>query len=719
MASQPAVGIDLGTTNSAAARIGDAGRTVMVRNSEGDLLTPSVVLFEDAEVVVGKSAQSATAVRPELVAQWAKRDMGLAAYSRPIRGEYLPPEVIQACILRKLNADIAETLGCDARVVITVPAYFDEPRRKATADAGDMAGLDVLDIVNEPTAAALSFGETAGYLTDSGEIREAMTVLVFDLGGGTFDVTVLKLAPGDIRTLATDGDVQLGGHDWDSRLVDYVADSFKEAGGLDPRDDPGALNRLYSLVVEAKHTLSARTHTSIRVDHGPETLDVEVTRGKFEDLTADLLERTSHTTRGLLKDAGLDWPDIARILLVGGATRMPMVVRFLHDLSGLTPDRTVNPDEAVARGAAIYANYLLAKEDDERAELDFEVTNVNSHSLGVEGIEPETMRKTNVVLIPRNMPLPAKCTEKFTTKRDGQQSIVVQVLEGESSLPEACSVIGRTVVRDLPSGLPQGWPIEITFEYGANGRLEVTAVIPGKNRQVALEMERDGGLSQQRADEWKGAVAASASEGFDAFDSILDDVLGLESDVEHGGDSPEKEVPTPVVAEENVEPSRPVEHSATFSVASASEPPPLVRSPPPMQDASPVAEPETTEPVSHAYATPPPLQDDSPVAEPETAESAPQADATPRAQEPEPPEDAPHVSADGPEVTLEEPAQPAASDQPEETIDFQLEPAAPRRRSFLWLFVMFIYATSVPAGLGLGYLIIRWLAPDSTFTPPW
>ena len=711
MASQPAVGIDLGTTNSAAARIDDTGRTVMIRNTEGDLLTPSVVLFEDAEVVVGKVAQSASVVHPELVAQWAKRDMGLASYSRPIRGEYLPPEVIQACILRKLNADIMETLDCDARVVITVPAYFDEPRRKATADAGDMAGIDVLDIVNEPTAAALSFGETAGYLTSSGEVREPMTVLVYDLGGGTFDVTLLRLSPGDIRTLATDGDVQLGGHDWDLRLVDYVADSFKEAHGLDPRDDPGALNRLHWLVVEAKHTLSARAHTSIRVEFDGRTHDLDITRDKFEELAADLLERTSHTTRGLLKDAQLAWSDVSRILLVGGATRMPMVVRLLHDLSGLTPDRTVNPDEAVARGAAIYANYLLAKQDEDRLEPDFEVVDVNSHSLGVEGIQPETMRKTNVVLIRRNMPLPAKFAETFTTKRDGQQSIVVKVLEGESSLPEACTAIGRTVVRDLPPDLPKGWPIEITFEYGTNGRLRVTAVLPGKECQVALDVEREGGLSGQQTEQWKGAVEASASEGFDAFESILDDVLGLEPDVKPDREWVEMDVPTPATVEEDVEPPQPIEHSATFSVASASEPPPSESASPPLASKPPQPPPLAS--------VPPPLANDSPVTEPEAAEPIPQADVSPPDWQPEPLEDDADISDDGPEETPTEPEQPVARTRPEETSYFASEPATSGGWSFGWLIFVLGYATSAIVGLALGYQIIRWLSPGSTPVLPW
>ncbi len=707
MASQPAVGIDLGTTNSAVARIDESGRTVMIRNAEGDLLTPSVVLFEDADVVVGKMAQNAAAVHPEAVAQLVKRDMGSRAYSRPIRGEYLPPEVIQACILRKLNADVLQTLASNASVVITVPAYFDEARRKATADAGDMAGVDVLDIVNEPTAAALSFGETAGYLTDSGEVREAMTVLVYDLGGGTFDVTLLRLAPGDVRTLATDGDVQLGGHDWDVRLVDYVAESFNQAHGSDPRQDPGALNRLFSLVVEAKHTLSARSHTSIRVEHGGETLDVDVTRAKFEELTADLLARTSHTTRGLLRDAGLEWSDVSRILLVGGATRMPMVIGLLQTLSGLTPDRTVNPDEAVARGAAIYANYLLSKGDEDRSDLDFEVTNVNSHSLGVEGIEPDTMRKSNIVLIPRNMPLPATITEKFTTKRDGQRSIVVQVLEGESSLPEECTAIGRTVVRDLPPDLPKGWPIEITFEYATNGRLQVGAVVPGIDRQIDLDMERESGLASQRVEEWKGAVEASDSEGFDAFESILDDVLGLEVAAQPDGGASAREVAASEPTAGDVESPQPVEHSATFSVASAADPPPLPKGPA-------VTKP-SAEPVAEAKTAPEP--EPAPPAEPVSRTDPfppPKADYVP----PETPQEDSDDSLDLPGETVPEPQQPSRPAGREEPIDFR--PASDSGGVALrWLIVVFGYGASVIAGLGLGYLLLRWLFPESTFQLPW
>ncbi|NQT37427.1 MAG: Hsp70 family protein, partial [Planctomycetes bacterium] len=498
-----AIGIDLGTTNSAIARLDETGRSAMITNAEGDLITPSVVLFDDAEVIVGKDARSAAAVRTDRVAEWVKRDMGSPVYSRLIRGQELPPEVIQACILRKLRGDATAEAGADAEVVITVPAYFDEPRRKATADAGELAGLNVLDIVNEPTAAALAFGETAGYLTPTGDPLKEMSVLVYDLGGGTFDVTLVRLAPGDIRTLATDGDVQLGGHDWDLRLADHAAEQFQQAHGVDPREDPLSNSRLIAAATEAKHTLSARSKAVVRIDHGGQTLEVHVTREQFEDLTVDLVERTAYTTRQVLASTGLQWSDVSRALLVGGSTRMPMITRMLEDLSGLAPDRTVNPDEAVARGAAIYAGYLLAARDGDPADAAFRVTNVNAHSLGIEGIDRQTLRKTNVKVIPRNTPLPAMAKEKFITKTDGQRSIVVRVLEGESSLPDDCTAIGRTVIRDLPPDLPKGWPIEVTFRYGSNGRLNVRAVVPGTHREVTLELERVSGLSGQGLAEWK------------------------------------------------------------------------------------------------------------------------------------------------------------------------------------------------------------------------
>jgi molecular chaperone DnaK len=546
MPRQTPVGIDLGTTFSAAAWVDDWGRTAMIRNADGDLLTPSVVLFSDQEVAVGKEARTATAVHPEFVAEWVKRDMGLPYYSRPIHGTKLPPEVIQACILRKLKQDIVRTLGRLDRVVITVPAYFDEPRRQRTADAGEMAGLRVLDIVNEPTAAALAFGETLGYLTPGAAPKEAMTLFVYDLGGGTFDATLLRLSPGRIETLATDGDVQLGGHDWDLRLADYVADRFQASHGLDPRQDPAAISRVLAAVIDAKHALSARSRAAVHLDLSGRQMEIPITRQQFDEMTADLLERTAYTTRQLLAAARLEWKDVSRLLLVGGSTRMPMVVEMLQKLTGMEPDHTVNPDEAVARGAALYAAHLLAKEGNGDARADFAITNVNSHSLGIEGIDPETLRKTNVILIPRNTSLPAKMTQRLATKVENQRSIVVQVLEGESSLPGECSAIGRTVVRNLPEGLPKNWPVEITFEYAANGRLTVRAVVPGTEQGATLDLERALGMSSDSVAHWKQPIDSAA--GFRAFESMVDDVLsecetsdrgaGVSPALQHAGGTP-------------------------------------------------------------------------------------------------------------------------------------------------------------------------------------
>jgi molecular chaperone DnaK len=525
MPRQRPLGIDLGTTFSAAAWVNEAGRTSIIPNAEGEPLTPSVVLFADQEVVVGKEAREAMIVQPDAVAQWVKRDMGHPYYSHTIHGQRLPPEVIQACILRKLRGDILRALGRVDPVVITVPAYFDEPRRKATADAGAMAGFEVLDIVNEPTAAALAFGELLGYLTPGETPKEEMTLFVYDLGGGTFDATLLRLAPGRIETIATDGDVRLGGYDWDLRLAEHVADRFKRLQKIDPREDPRAMNRILAAAVEAKHALSARTRTTVRLELAGQVVEIPVTRQQFEDLTADLLERTASTSRQLVTAGKMEWIAVTRLLLVGGSTRMPMVVEMLRRLTGLEPDHTVHPDEAVARGAALYAAHLLGREAGSHAHAQFSVSNVNSHSLGVEGIDRETLRKRNIVLIPRNTPLPAKVRDRFATKADNQTSIVLQVLEGESPVPEECTAIGRTVIRDLPAGLPKNWPVEVTFEYASNGRLRVHGVVPGTNQSVVLCLERATGLSDESIVRWTQPIDDAA--GFERFYAILREVLQL------------------------------------------------------------------------------------------------------------------------------------------------------------------------------------------------
>jgi molecular chaperone DnaK len=519
MPKNRAVGIDLGTTYSASAWIDDAGKSELVPNAEGDLLTPSVVLFEDDQVIVGKEAKKVALTDADRVAICVKRDMGKPVYNKAINGQYLPPEVIQSYILRKMRRDITRKIGPDFATVITVPAYFDEPRRKATYQAGEMAGLNVLDILNEPTAAALAYGEEQGYLTKFGAPKERMRVVVYDLGGGTFDVTLIDMQPGDLKTICTDGDMQLGGHDWDMRLVDFMAAAYLKEFGEDPRLQPGSLQRMLQSAEEGKHTLSVRNRTKLFVTHGGRAMEVPITRQEFEEMSADLLERTRYTTKRLITAAGLEWKAIDRILLTGGSTRMPMVQKMLKELTGLDGDTSISPDEAVARGAAIYAQYLLASKGDSGHKPTFDVTNVNAHSLGIQGSDPKTGRKRNKILIPRNTPLPAKKTTRCVTKKVNQDNVVVRVLEGESLDPKECSAIGRTVINDLPPNLPKGWPIDVTYEYGVNGRLHVTAKVRGTDKEVHLELERDESMSADRLNRWKGVLDNDG--GLDAFDMAV------------------------------------------------------------------------------------------------------------------------------------------------------------------------------------------------------
>jgi molecular chaperone DnaK len=497
----PAVGIDLGTTYSAVAYIDDTGRPVTLVNAEGDLVTPSVVLFEGHQPIVGKEALKALATEAEHVAQCAKRELGERTFHKSLHGALYPPEALQALVLNKLRLDAGRQIGDFTKVVITVPAYFDEVRRKATQDAGYMAGFEVLDIINEPTAAAIAHGFLKGFLNRKGESNAPRKLLVYDLGGGTFDVTVMEIRGDEYLALATDGDVQLGGYDWDARLVNFVAEEFQQAHDLDPREDPNAAGRLWRECEDAKRTLSARTKASISCDYKGQAVRVEVTREKFEELTQDLLNRTEFTTKQTLQAAGFTWKDMDQVLLVGGSTRMPMVANMLRRLSGKEPDASVSVDEAVAHGAALHASLLLAEGRGQRPVL--RIKNVNSHSLGVVATDARTDRKRNAILIPRNTPLPVTAKRVFRTQKQGQKSILVQIVEGESASPDDCSQIGRCVARDLPNELPAQTPIEVRFSYQENGRLVVNVNVAGSKRELRHEITRDNTLTLPQLDAWR------------------------------------------------------------------------------------------------------------------------------------------------------------------------------------------------------------------------
>lgn len=502
--SHPAVGIDLGTTYSAIAVLDDLGRPRTLMNAEGDKITPSVVLFEGTDAVVGKEAVKAMATEAQDVADCAKRDLGNRVYHRDLGGRPYPPEALQAWILNKLRVDASRQIGDFHKVVITVPAYFDEVRRKCTQDAGYIAGFDVMDIINEPTAAAVAFGFQQGFMKpdSSDELRK---ILVYDLGGGTFDVTVMEIGGHEFVALATDGDVHLGGHDWDQRLVDYVAEEFIRQFGCDPREEPNTAGRLWRECEDAKRTLSARSKTSIGCDFKGHAVRIEVTREAFYEMTQDLLDRTAFTTKQTLQAAGLEWSDIDCVLMVGGSTRLPGVRDMLKELSGMEPDCSVSPDEAVAHGAALHAGLLIDEFDGKSPA--FRIKNVNSHSLGVVANDRLTNRPRNAVLIPRNTPLPVTAKRVFKTQQDGQKSILVAIVEGESTSPDDCSQIGKCTVRNLPPNLPAQTPIEVLFQYQQDGRLVVTVRVAGAENTLQHEITRENSMNQDQLDSWRKYIS--------------------------------------------------------------------------------------------------------------------------------------------------------------------------------------------------------------------
>jgi molecular chaperone DnaK len=506
-----AIGIDLGTTFSTIAILDDLGRPLTLSNSEGDKLTPSAVFFDENEIVVGKEAVKAIATNASQVAECAKRKVGQRVFDQVLGGRQYPPEAIQAWVLNKLRLDAQQQIGEFSKVVITVPAYFDEIRRKSTQDAGYIAGFEVMDIINEPTAAAISFGFQRGLLSASDQHQKPQTILVYDLGGGTFDVTVMRISGEHFVALATDGDVQLGGRDWDQRLVDLVAEEFIRTHRIDPREDPNTNGRVWRDCEDAKRTLTARTKTVISCDYQGLTIRLEITRDRFQEITQDLLDRTAFTTRQTLQASGLQWSDLDRVLLVGGSTRMPAVVSLLKELSGMIPDRSVSPDEAVAHGAVLHANLLLDRHEGKPPA--FRVTNVNSHSLGVVGTDPQTNRTRNAIVIPRNTPLPTQANRIFRTQKAGQTSILVQIIEGESPSPDDCSPVGQCTVGPLPPNLPAQTEIDVGFRYEENGRLQVRVACAGQDLQH--EITRANSLTQDQLDSWRDYISGAPPAAMD------------------------------------------------------------------------------------------------------------------------------------------------------------------------------------------------------------
>lgn len=503
-----AVGIDLGTTNSVIAVV-EGGEVTVIPNSEGSRLTPSVVAFtKTGERLVGALAKRQAIINPDRTVISVKRKMGTSELIH-IGDKTYKPEEISAMILQKLKADAEAYLGEPVtEAVITVPAYFNDAQRTATKNAGEIAGLKVLRIINEPTAAALAYG-----LDKKKEER----VLVFDLGGGTFDVSLLEIGTTEdggsvLEVLATSGDTHLGGDDWDQRIVDYVAEEFKRETGIDVRKDRQALQRLREAAEKAKIELSTVTQTNINLPFisstpdGPVHLDITLTRAKFEDITRDLVERCKGPFERALADAKLKPSDIDEIVLVGGSTRMPMIQELVRQLSGgKEPNKTVNPDEVVAVGAAIQAS-VLASEGGSKG-TNILLLDVTPLSLGI-----ETLGGVMTKLIERNTTIPTRKSQIFTTAEDGQTSVHVKVYQGEREVAAANKFLGDfqlTGIPPAPRGVPQ---IEVTFDIDANGILSVSARDLGTGREQKITITGSSNLTKEEIDRMMREAAQYAEE---------------------------------------------------------------------------------------------------------------------------------------------------------------------------------------------------------------